>query len=65
MDDEEITYVDRGIDSIVEKLRDLVREMDRLWGNESIYHEWLSRVAFQGELAVFLLREMEGDTDES
>ncbi len=58
-DDDEFTQFDRDIDDIYTKLRDLVREMDRDFGDERIYESWLQMVAHQGALADFILQQME------
>tara|TARA_R100001463_G_scaffold5835_6_gene19768 strand:+ start:1254 stop:1493 length:240 start_codon:yes stop_codon:yes gene_type:complete len=58
-DDEEFTMLDRDIDHIWEKLRDLVREMDREFGNQKMYERWLQEVSFQGDLASYTLQAME------
>jgi hypothetical protein len=66
IDDLGFTQLDRDIDHIWEKLRDLVREMDRDFGDERIYKSWLEMVAFQGDLASFTLQAMDrGEYDES
>ena len=64
--DEDFTQLDRDIDHIWEKLRDLVREMDRDFGDERIYKSWLEMVSFQGDLASFTLQAMErGEYEEA
>ena len=63
--DEEFTQLDRDIDHIWEKLRDLVRDMDKDFGEESTYRWWLEQVAFQGELASFTLQALEREDYES
>lgn len=63
---EEFTMLDRDIDHIWEKLRDLVREMDREFGNQEMYERWLQEVSFQGDLASYTLQAMDrGEYDES
>jgi len=59
LETEKFTKLDRDIDDIWEKLRDLVREMDRNYGDEKIYESWLQLVSFQGQLADFVLQKME------
>ena len=56
---EEFTMLDRDIDHIWEKLRDLVREMDREFGNQEMYERWLQEVSFQGDLASYTLQAMD------
>lgn len=66
IDDDDFTQLDRDIDDIYGNLRDLVREMDRDFGYEKIYEQWLQLVSFQGQLADFILQKMDmGEYDES
>lgn len=58
-DEDGISQLDRDIDDIYDKLRDLVREMDRIFGDEEMYEQWLKLVSFQGQLADFVLQKME------
>ncbi len=58
-DEDGITQLDRDIDDIYDNLRRLVREMERDFGDERIYKQWLDLVSFQGQLADFILQQME------
>lgn len=48
-----------GIDDLIEQMRDLVREGDVTFGDDMMLREWLESVMFVGDLAGFILAELD------
>ena len=50
----EYTEYDAHIEEINEMMRELVRVMDSMFGDEEVYDLWLEKVSFVGDLASFV-----------
>jgi len=48
-----------GVDDLIEQMRDLVSEGDVTFGDDSMLREWLESVMFVGDLAGFILQELD------
>ena len=48
-----------GVDDLIEQMRDLVREGDVTFGDDMMLRDWLESVLFVGDLAGFILQELD------